>query len=268
MKKILTGLSITLFILVIAFTAFAQKNEKKNNKKEQPQANAKKQDKQPGNSNGNQGNKNQDKKAGKNDDQGNNDKNKGNGNNDNNGKGNNGKGNNGNDDGGSNGKNKNNGNNSEGYSWNKENFKERKKLKNQEKVTVCHKFNSNNEPAVTINVSSNAVKAHMNHGDVMGTCPAVADNRFSDDYLRRRAAYYNDLQQTQEQVYYSRSILDYAIERLTNSRVQLATLRTNNVPVVEIQRKEAVIVELERNVSLLETVLGVAANLVVQKLTN
>jgi hypothetical protein len=259
MKKIVTGLSITLFILVIAFTAFAQKNDKKDNKKEQPQS--KQQDKQT-----DKGNKNQDKKAGKNDDRGN-DKNKGNDKKD--------KGNNGNDDDGSNGKNKDkdngkndNGNNSDGYSWNKGNFKERKKLRNQEKVTICHKFNSNNEPAVTINVSSNALKAHMNHGDVQGDCPTVADKRFSDDYLRRRAAYYNDLQNTQEQVLYSRSILDYAVERLTNSRLQLTTLRNNNVAVVEIQRKEAVIVQLERNVSLLETVLGVAANIVVQKLTN
>jgi hypothetical protein len=262
MKRILT-VSITLFILVIAYTAFAQKNDKKDNKKEQPQS-AKKQDKQTDKDKGNNGNKNQDKKDGKNDDRGN-DKNK---DKDNNGKD---KGNNGNDnsDNKNNGNGKNdNGNQPNGYSWNKENFKERKKLKNHEKVTICHKFNSNNEPAVTINVSSNALQAHMNHGDVQGTCPAVADNRFSDEYLRRRAAYYNDLQNTQEQVVYSRSILDYALERLTNSRLQLATLKTNNVPVVEIQRKEAVIVQLERNVSLLETVLGVAANLVVQKLTN
>ncbi len=262
MKKILTGLSITLFILVVAFTAFAQEKEKKGNKKEQAQVGAKKQDKQQGNAKGNSGNNKQDKKAGKNDDQGNDDKNKG-------------QGNNGKDDDGPDGKNENNGvrkndngNNQDGYSWNKENFKERKKLKKQEKVTLCHKFNSNNEPAVAINVSSNAVKAHMNHGDVVGNCPAITDSRYSDNYLRRKAAYYNDLQNTQEQVTYSRSILDYAVQRLTNSRVQLATLRSNNVPAAEIQRKEAAIGELERNVSLLEIVLGVAANLVVQKLTN
>lgn len=153
-----------------------------------------------------------------------------------------------------------------GYNWNRENFKERKKIKNQDKVNICHKFNRESENPVTISVSANAVKAHINHGDVMGDCPAITGNRrYSDIFLRNRTDYYNTLQNSQEQVYYSRSILDYALGRLTNSRLQLTTMQNNNMPLADIQRKEASVVELEQNVSLLETLVGVAANLVGNK---
>ena len=153
-----------------------------------------------------------------------------------------------------------------GYNWNRETFRDRQKIRNQEKVTICHKFNNNNEPAVSIRVSSNALKAHMNHGDVMGDCPSVTDRRWSDVFLRNRTDYYNSIYNTQEQVYYSRSILDYAVGRLTNSRLQLATMQNNGLPLADIQRKQATVVELEQNVSLLETVVGVAATLIANKL--
>lgn len=154
----------------------------------------------------------------------------------------------------------------DGYKWDRETFKDRKKYKNQEKVTICHKVKKDNEPAVTIRVSSNALKAHMNHGDVMGECPAVANSRFSDIFLRKRKDYYNNLQNTDEQVAYSRSILDYARARLAYSRQQLAASQNNKVPVADIERKQATVVDLEQNVSLLETLIGVAANLVANKL--
>lgn len=160
------------------------------------------------------------------------------------------------------------GRNEEGYKWNRETFKERKKIRNQEKVTICHKPDAKDEPGVTIKISSNAVKAHMNHGDVMGACPAVKDNRYSNDFLEKRTGYYTTLEDTREQVVYSRSVLDYALERLSASRIQLATMQANKVPVVEIQRKQAVVTELEQNVSLLETLIGTAANLLVNKLSN
>ena len=153
-----------------------------------------------------------------------------------------------------------------GYSWNNGNFKNRKEIKNKEKVTICHKFNNGDEPAVTIRVSSNALKAHMAHGDVVGGCPAVTTGRFSDIFLKKRNTYYSELQDNQEQVLYSRSILDYALIKLTNSRLQLVTLQSNNVPQVEIDRKQATVVELEQNVSLLQTLIGVAVNLAVNKI--
>jgi hypothetical protein len=154
----------------------------------------------------------------------------------------------------------------EGYRWNSETFKNRKKMKDQGKVTVCHKFKGDGEPAVAISVSSNALKAHMNHGDIMGGCPVVKSNLYSNTYLQKRTDYYNNIQHNQEQVSYSRSIYDYALARLTNSRLQLVTLQNNNMPAIEIERKKAVLVELEQNVSLLETLIGVAANIVVNKL--
>ena len=154
----------------------------------------------------------------------------------------------------------------EGYSWDRETFKDRKKIKSQEKVTVCHKFNRADDPAVTIRISSNALKAHMAHGDVMGDCPVISRGRFSDNFLRRRADYYNDLYNGQDQVVYSRSILDYALARLADSRQQLVVYRANNMPAAEIERKEVVVVELERNVSLLESLIGVAANVIASRL--
>jgi hypothetical protein len=160
------------------------------------------------------------------------------------------------------------GRNEEGYKWDRETFKDRKKIRNQEKVTICHKPDAKDEPGVTIKVSANAVKAHMNHGDLMGVCPAVKDNRYSNDFLEKRTGYYTTLEDTREQVVYSRSVLDYALERLAASRIQLAAMQANKVPLVEIQRKQVVVTELEQNVSLLETLIGTAANLLVNKLTN
>jgi hypothetical protein len=154
----------------------------------------------------------------------------------------------------------------DGYKWNHETFKDRKKYKNGKKVTICHKFKRDNEPAVTITVSAHALKAHMNHGDVMGDCPAVANNRFSDIFLRKRKDYYNNIQNSDEQVSYSRSILDYALVRLTDSRQQLATAKNNKMPVADIERKQATVAQLEQNVSLLETLIGVATELLVNKL--
>ena len=40
----------------------------------------------------------------------------------------------------------------------------------QEKVTICHKTGSKKNPFRTIRVAKSAVKAHLLHGDVEGTC--------------------------------------------------------------------------------------------------
>jgi hypothetical protein len=155
--------------------------------------------------------------------------------------------------------------NREGWDWDDETFKDRKKYRNTDKVTICHKFN-NNEPSVTLRVSVNALKAHLNHGDVEGDCPDIDYDRYSDEYLREHNDYYERIQRSREQVLYSRSILDYALQRLTDSRAQLVTLRSNNVPMAEIERKEAVVLQLEEDVSLLETLIGVTAGLLANKL--
>lgn len=154
----------------------------------------------------------------------------------------------------------------DGYKWNRETFKERNKIKNSEKVSVCHKFKGDGEPGVNLKVSSHALQAHLNHGDVRGECPSNKNNRYSDLFLRRRTDYYNTVQNTHEQVNYSQSVLGYALERLTDSRQQLVIMQSNNTPVQVIEQKKATVVELEQNVSLLQTLIGVAVNVVANKL--
>jgi hypothetical protein len=38
------------------------------------------------------------------------------------------------------------------------------------KVTICHHTHSKKNPWVTISVSQSALKAHLKHGDTLGTC--------------------------------------------------------------------------------------------------
>jgi|GEM_PF-2082414 len=155
------------------------------------------------------------------------------------------------------------------YVWNRETFKDRNNIRNEGKVTVCHKFGRADEPPVTINVSRNALKAHLGHGDVEGDCPAyTGDRTFSDNFLKRRNDYYNTYYVAQDQVVYSQSILDYALQRLTGARTELVTLQSTNAPVHVIERRQAVVTELEDNVSLLEVALAGVAGFLVAKLVD
>ncbi len=151
------------------------------------------------------------------------------------------------------------------YRWDNTTYKDRNKFRKNEKVNICHKI-SNDKGGVNIRVSENAVKAHLKHGDVIGTCPEIRDRPFSDIFYKNQSNYYNNLQETQEQVIYSRSILDYALIRLTDGRSQLTTLQNRNAPLAEIERKQVAVTQLEQNVSLLETLIGVAVNVVANKL--
>lgn len=248
MKKNIFKIALPLMLI----TAFALNLPPQKDKKEKP---AKEHNQKPGkpikaNDQGNKGNQGNKNNAGNKQDNSNNPGNNGK----NKSKENRNKGNRGND------------NALYSMKWNRDNFKDRKKLKDQKKVTICHKINRTGEHPVSLTVSENAVKAHLNHGDVRGECPVVNDRRFSNIFLRNRADYYNLLENTQGKAYYSRSILDYALERLTTSRLQLATMRNNNLAAEDIQRKEATVVELEQNVSVLQTLLNVAVGLVASRL--
>lgn len=263
----LLGFSV-LMVLAVPFSAFTQQQKNKNNEQEQDQAKNKNKPgkadkaKTDNNHNGqatskmklkdNQGKKDMNDNNGKKGRNENNGKNEANGN----------KGKNDDVTHGNNGKH----DMKDGYKWDRETFKNRAIIRNQDKVTLCHKFKSASEPGITISVSPHALKAHMNHGDIIGSCPIGAKGNFSDIFLRKRSNYYNTIENSQEQVSYSRSILDYAFIRLSYSRLQLATLQNNNMPVAEVERKQATVVELEQNVSLLETLIGVAVNVVVNKL--
>lgn len=259
MKKKITLLGFFVLMMVAVFiTAFAQKEKNKQNQKEQQHNKGNRQDKTGKAINGRDDNKGpQNEKREQND----NHENKGNNNNKDHNEARGNKGQHEDMNHSNNGKH----DDKDGYSWNPETFKNRNKIKNQEKVTLCHKFNSDREPVVTLRVSANALKAHMNHGDVIGDCPAINDSRYSDFFLRNRTDYYNGLQNSREQVLYSRSILDYALARLANSRLQLANLQNNNMPAADIERKQATVMEMEQNVSLLETLIGVTDKLVANK---
>jgi len=146
------------------------------------------------------------------------------------------------------------------YRWTRETFGDRERIRNGEKVSLCHKP-GRDEGGVTIRVSANALQAHLDHGDVRGECPEVANSRYTDDFLRRRTDYYNLLQEYDEQQLYSRSILDYALLRLSGARQDLVTLQNSGAPADEIERRQVVVGELEQNASLLEVLLAEAANL-------
>lgn len=211
-------------------------------------------EKMKGNGNANADHSNQNDNAkGKNNDHGNNGKMKGNDANNDNG----------------NGKGKNKGadyyKNISGYHWDKDNFYDRKNYKHQDKVTICHKISKGNGEGVEITVSENAVKAHLNHGDIIGQCP-VYQRQYSDIFYRDRQDYYNTLQGTQEQVSYSQSILDYALARLAYGKGELVTLQNNNAPLSVIQGRQQSVNQLQQNVSLLQTLIGVAVSVVANKL--
>lgn len=152
------------------------------------------------------------------------------------------------------------------WRWTPETFEQRRRWRDTEKVTICHKPRRDDEPGVTIRVSANALKAHLNHGDVTGECPRVENGRYTDRYLNRRADYYNVLQNGNEQVLYSRSILDYARERLGLAKQQLVVMRQNNAPADEIERRQLVVTELEQRTSALEQLLQVATTVITQRL--
>jgi hypothetical protein len=50
-------------------------------------------------------------------------------------------------------------------------------IKNErEKVIICHRTNSKKNPMVVIEVSVNALQAHLDHGDFYGTCEGAAND--------------------------------------------------------------------------------------------
>ena len=280
MKKQITILGLSfLLVTALALTAF-QQEKGKGNKQEQKQDKGKGQSSNQGKGNSKNDNVIKDNKDKGNKGQGNDNQqdNQGRGNSDNK---NNDKENRGNDN------NKNDGglldsdnlgkgkvkmaknrNGKDIFVFDPETFRERDRIfRKSDKVTICHKFDGD-EPPVNINVSVNAQQAHLNHGDVLGECPAYTGGVFSDIFLDRRNDYYNVLQRNYEQQLYSRSLLDYAMERLGIYRTQLTTLQNNGAPASVIQSRQVAIVDLEQNVSTLERLLGVAATLAVNKLVD
>lgn len=135
--------------------------------------------------------------------------------------------------------------------WNLDNFADRKRPKDQKKVTICHHPGGDAYP-VTITISENAVQAHMRHGDQMGNCTAATNpDRWSSDYVQSRENVYNTYEQTRETVSYSNALLQYALDRLLGVKTNLDKNRAN-LTAQEVQRREALITDLQNNVISLE----------------
>lgn len=129
--------------------------------------------------------------------------------------------------------------------WDGDRYYEVKGPKGNKKVTLCHKPNGSDYP-VTINVSVNALQAHLNHGDYRGECKVWDRSNYSDTYWNTRTDYYNQYVQTTETLSFGEQLLALAINKLTGARTQLTTLRPTLTP-TEINRREMAIINLQND---------------------
>ncbi len=129
--------------------------------------------------------------------------------------------------------------------WDGARYSEAKGPKGNKKVALCHKPNGSDYP-VTINVSINALQAHLNHGDYEGECKDWDRSRYSDTYWNTRTDYYNQYVQTTETLSFGEQLLALAIGKLTGAKTQLNTLRPTLAP-AEINRREVAIINLQND---------------------
>lgn len=130
--------------------------------------------------------------------------------------------------------------------------------KGHKKVTLCHKPNGSDYP-VNINVSVNALQAHLNHGDYQGECKDWDRSRYSDAYWNTRNDYYNQYVQTTETLSFGEQLLALAIDKLTGSKSQLVTLRPT-LTAAEINRREVAIINLQNDTYRLQQTLDKGNN--------
>ena len=140
--------------------------------------------------------------------------------------------------------------------WNLNDFSNRKHPKDQKKVTICHNPSGNGNNGVTISVSENALKAHMNHGDNKGNCNIDYSSRWSPDYVKARENVYNTYEQSWERMSYGEALVRLAANKILGIRTNLDRDR-NTLSSAEIQRRETLIRDLEMNRSNLDSQLGV-----------
>lgn len=139
--------------------------------------------------------------------------------------------------------------------WNLNDFDNRWNPKNSKKVTICHNPNGDSNNGVTIRVSENALQAHRNHGDQIGECNINYSDRWSGDYIRSRENVYNTYEQTWERMSYGEALLRLAAAKILGLRTDLDRNRST-WSAAEIQRREAVIYDLENNSTALDNQLG------------
>lgn len=149
-----------------------------------------------------------------------------------------------------------NGNRDQEIIWGMNNFADRKRPKDHKKVTICHHPSGrNSDYPVNINISENAVQAHLNHGDQVGNCNVNYSDRWSSDYIKSRENVYNTYEQTYETMSYSEALLKYAMERLLGVQTNFNSNRSTYSS-QELQRREALILDLQNNVNSLENQLN------------
>jgi hypothetical protein len=140
--------------------------------------------------------------------------------------------------------------------WNLNDFSNRKHPKDQKKVTICHKPSSDGDNGVTISVSENALKAHMNHGDERGDCKNNNAGRWSDNYIKSRENVFNTYEQSWERMSYGEALVRLAANKILGLKSNLDQNRSS-LSAQEIQRREALIYDLENNTNSVNTQLGV-----------
>lgn len=143
----------------------------------------------------------------------------------------------------------------ESINWGFDDFKSRKRPKDLKKVAVCHSTGGDSFP-VSINISENALQAHLNHGDQTGSCTTNYSERWPQNYVRTRENVYNAYENTWESMSYSEALVRYAAEKLLGIRSNLQRDRST-LSAQEIQRREALILDLQTNVTGLESQIGV-----------
>lgn len=139
--------------------------------------------------------------------------------------------------------------------WGFDNYANRKRPKDHKKVTICHNTGDSDYP-VTITVSENALKAHMNHGDQTGNCANNYSDRWDNNYIRSRENVYNNYENTWETMSYSETLLRFAADKLLGIKSTFQAQRPS-LSAQEVQRKEALILELQNNVNSLQNQLAV-----------
>lgn len=130
--------------------------------------------------------------------------------------------------------------------WNLNDFDNRWNPRNSKKVTICHNPNGDSNNGVTIRVSENALQAHRNHGDQIGECNINYSDRWSRDYILSRENVFNTYEQTWERMSYGEALLRLAAAKILGLRTDLDRNRTT-WSAAEIQRREALIYDLENN---------------------
>lgn len=129
--------------------------------------------------------------------------------------------------------------------WDGTRYYEAKAPRDNKKVTLCHTPNGSGYP-VTIKVSVNALQAHLNHGDYEGECKDWDRTKYSNTYWSTRTDYYNQYEQTTENLSFGEQLLALAINKLTGAKTQLITLRPTLSP-AEINKREVAIINLQND---------------------